>query len=196
MKNSTAGPGPQWKLYTSPYFGKSPLSRVLPSIEQIFFCKIVLVMPHEYWEKIWWKWQNEMPAGLDITFFEMPTLSRGKFQSSMTQSNYTTKICPILFIFILSHIWRNVHYFVSCYLVTVNCEFTLSLNVTKSFLFWFLAGFMFELAIPNVVETLAKHSTETGFGFFCQSWQYRSGLLFSDDHKRQLMPVFFLFLSL
>jgi hypothetical protein len=55
---------------------------------------------------------------------------------------------------------------------------------------------MFELAIPNVVETLAKHSTETGFGFFCQSWQYRSGLLFSDDHKRQLMAVFFLFFSL
>jgi hypothetical protein len=25
---------------------------------------------------------------------------------------------------------------------------------------------MFELAIPNVVETLVKHSTTSGFGFF------------------------------
>jgi hypothetical protein len=55
---------------------------------------------------------------------------------------------------------------------------------------------MFELAIPNVIETLVKHTTTSGFGFFCPSWQYRSKLLFSDDHKRQLMAVFFLFLSL
>jgi hypothetical protein len=52
---------------------------------------------------------------------------------------------------------------------------------------------MFELAIPNVVERLVKHSTTSGFGFFCQSWQYRSKLLFSDDDKHQLLAVFFLF---
>jgi hypothetical protein len=41
--------------------------------------------------------KEKMPAGLDITFFKMSALCKGKIPCSKAASNYITKIHPLLY---------------------------------------------------------------------------------------------------